>query len=349
MASEETAVQQQSSASWDGPLLEVRNLQTHFHVGRGTVVKAVDGISFSVDRGETLGIVGESGSGKSVTSRSILRIVDSPGRIVGGEVLFKGQDLLKLPERSMHDIRGKQIGIIFQDPTTSLDPVFTIGYQLIESVRAHRRVSRDEARDVVLEALNLVGISKNQGAGVLDKYPIDFSAGFRQRIFIAMAMALRPDLLIADEPTTTLGVTVQQEILANLRTIQKELGTAIIMITHDFGVVSHICSNVMVMYAGRAAEYSSKREVLTQPHHPYTKGLIESVPLVEAPRARRLTVIPGFPPDMTQLPPGCAFAPRCPRAQDVCVQEVPRLMPTSTSRGYHGAACYFPYADEGDV
>src|SRR4051794_16306935 len=299
------------ATSYSGPLLDVRDLKTYFFVGRRTVVKAVDGVSFTVDRGESVGIVGESGSGKSVTSRSILRIVDAPGRTVGGQVFFKGRDLLTLPEGDMRQLRGSEIGIIFQDPTTSFDPVFTIGSQLTETVLTHRRISRDEAKAQVLEALKLVGVTN--GEQVLGKYPIDFSAGFRQRLFIAMAMVLKPDLLIADEPTTTLGVTVQAEILANLRVIQKELGTAIILITHDFGVVSQVCDKIMVMYAGRAAEYSSKREVLTNPHHPYTAGLIRSVPLIETKREHRMHLIPGFPPDMTRLPPGCAFAPRCER------------------------------------
>jgi oligopeptide/dipeptide ABC transporter ATP-binding protein len=216
--------------------------------------------------------------------------------------------------------------------------VFTIGQQLTETVLAHRRISRDEAREQVLEALRLVGVG--EGERVLKQYPVDFSAGFRQRLFIAMAMVLKPDLLIADEPTTTLGVTVQAEILANLKAIQQQLGTAIILITHDFGVVSQVCSKIMVMYAGRAAEYASKRDVLTSPRHPYTVGLIRSVPLIETRRARRMNLIPGFPPDMTRLPPGCAFAPRCERAQDLCRREVPSLFAVDEQ---HGAACYFPH------
>jgi len=322
-----------------GPLLDVRDLRTYFFVGRHTVVKAVDGVSFTVDRGEALGIIGESGSGKSVTSRSILRIVDAPGRVVGGQVFFKGRDLLSLSEREMREVRGSQIGLIFQDPTTSFDPVFTIGDQLMETVLAHRRISREEARSQVLEALRLVGVG--DGARVLGRYPVDFSAGFRQRLFIAMAMVLKPDLLIADEPTTTLGVTVQAEILANLKSIQQELGTAIILITHDFGVVSQVCSKIMVMYAGRAAEYASKRAVLTTPRHPYTVGLIRSVPLIEAKRTRRMHLIPGFPPDMTRLPPGCAFAPRCERVQARCRQEVPALEALEPE---HLAACYHPFS-----
>lgn len=325
-------------AAYSGPLLDVRDLRTYFYVGRRTVVKAVDGVSFTVDRGEALGIIGESGSGKSVTSRSILRVVDRPGRIVSGQLLFKGRDLLTLSEREMREVRGSQIGIIFQDPTTSFDPVFTVGDQLMETVLAHRRISREEARAQVLEAFHLVGVT---GADrVLKQYPVDFSAGFRQRLFIAMAMVLKPDLLIADEPTTTLGVTVQAEILANLKDIQKELGTAIVLITHDFGVVSQVCSKIMVMYAGRAAEYASKRAVLTSPRHPYTVGLIRSVPLIEAKRTRRMSLIPGFPPDMTRLPPGCAFAPRCEHARDACLREIPSLMPVGPG---HEAACYFPY------
>ena len=343
-------VQQSRSApatpAYSGPLLDVRDLRTHFFVSRRITVKAVDGVSFTVDRGEALGIIGESGSGKSVTSRSILRIVDPPGRNVSGQILFKGRDLLTLSEREMREIRGSQIGIIFQDPTTSFDPVFTVGQQLTETVLSHKKVSREEARADVLEGLKLVGVTG--GDDVLRKYPVDFSAGFRQRLFIAMAMVLKPDLLIADEPTTTLGVTVQREILQNLKEIQKELGTAIILITHDFGVVSQVCSKIMVMYAGRAAEYASKREVLTKPHHPYTHGLIRSVPLIEAKRTRRMNLIPGFPPDMTRLPPGCAFAPRCEKAQPDCLQSVPPLFDMGDK---HGASCFHPYdhADMGSL
>jgi oligopeptide/dipeptide ABC transporter ATP-binding protein len=328
----------QPAAAYSGPLLDVRDLQTHFFVGRNTVVKAVDGVSFTVDRGEALGIIGESGSGKSVTSRSILRVVDRPGRIIGGQILFKGRDLLSLSEREMREVRGSQIGIIFQDPTTSFDPVFTIGQQLTETVLAHRRISKDEAREQVLEALRLVGVTN--GERVLKQYPVDFSAGFRQRLFIALAIVLKPDLVIADEPTTTLGVTVQAEILANLKGIQQQLGMAIILITHDFGVVSQVCNKIMVMYAGRPAEYASKRAVLTSPRHPYTVGLIRSVPLIETRRTHRMSMIPGFPPDMTRLPPGCAFAPRCEHAQDECRRSVPKLADVEP---HHAAACYFPY------
>lgn len=318
-------------------LLEVRNLHTYFFLGPDRVLKAVNGVSFVLNRGQVLGIIGESGSGKSVTSRSILRVVDAPGRTVGGEVFFKGEDLLKASEQKMGHIRGAQISLIFQDPTTSLNPVYTIGHQLIEAYRAHRHVSNAEARARTLEVLRLVGISDAES--VLGKFPCQFSAGFRQRVFIAMAIICEPDLIIADEPTTTLGITVQAEILSALEDIKHKLGTSMILITHDFGVVSQFSDDIMVMYAGMCVEYAPKRTTLLTPSHPYTVGLIRSVPLIEAHRSGHLESIPGFPPDMLRLPPGCPFSPRCEHAQDRCRVELPVLQSVGPQ---HLVACHYP-------
>ena len=318
-------------------LLEVRNLHTYFFLGVDAVLKAVSGVSFALNRGQVLGIIGESGSGKSVTSRSILRVVDPPGRTVAGEVFYKGEDLLKLSEQRMRHIRGAQISLIFQDPTTSLDPVYKIGDQLTEAYKAHRQVSNAQAKARALEVLRLVGISDGEAA--LKKYPCQFSAGFRQRMFIAMAIICEPDLIIADEPTTTLGITVQAEILAALEDIKRKLGTAMILITHDFGVVSQFTDDIMVMYAGKCVEYADKRTTLLTPSHPYTVALIRSVPLLEAHRSGRLESIPGFPPDMLKLPPGCPFSPRCTYRQDICDTVMPPLVAVAPG---HLAACHFP-------
>lgn len=327
----------QTVAGPDNWLLDVRDLHTYFFLGPEAVLPAVRGVSFVVKRGHVLGIIGESGSGKSVTSRSILRVVDPPGETVSGEIIFKGENLLKVSEREMRQIRGAQISLIFQDPTTSLDPVYTIGDQLTEAYRVHHRVSDSRARERAIEVLRLVGISDAEGT--LDKYPCQFSAGFRQRIFIAMSIICEPELIIADEPTTTLGITVQAEILAALEDIKHKLGTSMILITHDFGVVSQFSDDIMVMYAGICAEYASKRTILLNPSHPYTVGLIRSVPLLEAHRSGRLASIPGFPPDMLNVPPGCPFAPRCEYAQDICHREMPPL--EAVSEG-HLLRCFFP-------
>lgn len=318
-------------------LLDVRNLHTSFFMGPDRVLPAVRGVSFVVKRGHVLGIIGESGSGKSVTSRSILRVVDQPGRIVHGEILFKGEDLLKVSEKRMREIRGSQISLIFQDPTTSLDPVYKVGDQLIEAYKAHHTNTRASVRARAVQMLRLVGITDSEGT--LDKYPCQFSAGFRQRIFIAMSIINEPELLIADEPTTTLGITVQAEILAALQEIKERTGTSMILITHDFGVVSQFTDDIMVMYAGICAEYAPKRTILLNPSHPYTVGLIRSVPLLEAHRSGRLASIPGFPPDMLNLNPGCPFAPRCEYAQDVCEWEMPPLKQIGER---HLVRCFFP-------
>jgi len=317
--------------------MEVRDLRTYYKLGQGKEIKAVEGLSFALRPGETLGIVGESGSGKSTVSRSLIRLVGKPGYIAGGQILWKGRDLLQLPESQMTKLRGMEIGLIFQDPTTSLNPLRTVGGQLLETLRMHLKVSDVEARKQVLETLELVGI--REGDAVFHKYPCDYSTGFRQRVMIAMSIVCRPDLVIADEPTTMLGVTVQAQILAALRELQHQLGMAMIIITHDFGVVSEVSDRVLVMYAGYAMEYAPKREFLLEPKHPYSVGLISSVPVIEARKSRRLKVIPGFPPDMLRLPPGCPFAPRCSYVQELCHQEMPALVEVAPG---HWCACHFP-------
>ncbi|PWB55987.1 MAG: peptide ABC transporter ATP-binding protein [Anaerolineales bacterium] len=318
-------------------LLEVKNLKTYFYMQSGDVVKAVDGVDFSLRKGSVLGIIGESGSGKSVTSRSILRIVDEPGKIVDGEIFFRGRNLLKMSEKEMRQIRGAQISLIFQDPTTSFNPYTKIGEQLSEAYRVHRRDNKAIVKTHVIDALKMVGISNYED--VLDRYPCEFSAGFRQRIFIAMSMIFNPALLIADEPTTNLGITIQAEIIEALIEVKERVGNSVIIITHDFGVVSQFSDDIMVMYAGHCVEYSPKRDLLLTPKHPYTVGLIQSVPLLEARKTRRLKSIPGFPPDMVHVPQGCPFAPRCLYKQEKCSQELPLLQDLGASRK---VACHYP-------
>jgi oligopeptide/dipeptide ABC transporter ATP-binding protein len=321
-------------------LLEVKNLKTYFYMQSGDVVKAVDGVDFILKKGSVLGIIGESGSGKSVTSRSILRIVDEPGKVVGGEIFFKGQDLLKLSEKEMAKIRGAQISLIFQDPTTSFNPYLKIGEHLSEAYRVHKKESREDIKRHVIDALKMVGISNYED--ILNRYPCEFSAGFRQRIFIAMSMIFNPDLLIADEPTTNLGITIQAEIIEALIEVKERVGNSVIIITHDFGVVSQFSDDILVMYAGHCVEYSPKKDLLLYPKHPYTVGLIQSVPLLEARKTKRLKSIPGFPPDMVNIPNGCPFAPRCVYKQEKCLQELPELQDIGKSRK---VACHFPLYD----
>lgn len=321
-------------------LLEVRNLSTYYRLGPQRTVRAVENLSLTLETGETLGIVGESGSGKSTVSRSLIRLVDKPGYIARGQILWKGRDLLtEVSEHEMTGLRGKEIGLIFQDPTTSLNPLRTVGGQILETLEIHAGLHGDEARRKVLETLELVGI--RDGGDVFKKYPCDYSTGFRQRVMIALAIVCRPELVIADEPTTMLGVTVQAQILDALRTLQEQLGMAMILITHDFGVVSEVSDRIMVMYAGYVMEYAPKRHFLLAPKHPYSVGLIGSVPLIEARKSRRLQVIPGFPPDMLHLPPGCPFAPRCDQFQSVCEQRMPELVEVEQD---HWCACHFPIA-----
>jgi oligopeptide transport system ATP-binding protein len=305
------------------PLLEVTDLHTHFFTEDG-LVRAVNGVSFYVEKGETLGIVGESGSGKSVTSLSIMRLVPSPpGKIVSGKILFDGEDLLTYDEDDMRKIRGKNIAMIFQDPMTSLNPVLTIGRQITESLELHLKLSGKEARRRAGELLALVGIPSPDKR--LDDYPHQFSGGMRQRVMIAMALSCNPDLLIADEPTTALDVTIQAQILELINKLKSELGMAVIIITHDLGVVARMADRLNVMYAGRIVEEGPTERIFADPRMPYTIGLLQSIPRLDEERGRRLNPIRGLPPDLINLPEVCPFAPRCDFVQEACYQQVPAL------------------------
>ncbi|RXH20501.1 ABC transporter ATP-binding protein [Bradyrhizobium guangzhouense] len=319
-------------------VLEVKNLKTVFFTNSG-LFKAVDDVSFTVKRGETLAIVGESGCGKSVTALSLMRLVpDPPGRIVGGSVALEGTDLLALSEAEMRKIRGNRISMIFQEPMTSLNPVIRIGDQIVEAVRLHRNLSTREANDIAVEMLRLVRIP--EPARRACEYPHQLSGGMRQRAMIAMALACRPALLIADEPTTALDVTIQAQILALILDLQKELGTGLVLITHDLGVVAQTAQRVIVMYAGRKVEEASVESLFAAPKHPYTRGLMASIPAVPAPGVaaqERLNEIPGTVPSLVRLPKGCAFAPRCNLAVKRCEAEYP---PLTDWGGGHLAACW---------
>jgi len=296
-------------------LLEVENLRTHFHTRAG-VVRAVDGVSYHLDPGETLGIVGESGSGKSVSQYSLLGLVPTPpGKVEGGVARFDGQDLLAVGTRAMRRIRGKRIAMIFQDPMTALNPYMKVGAQIMEPLRLHEGLSRRDARTRAREALEAVGIQDAEAR--MTRYPHEFSGGMRQRVMIAMALITRPELLIADEPTTALDVTVQAQILDLIRHRQRELGMAVAYITHDLGVIAGTCARVLVMYAGRIVEAASVRAIFRTPRHPYTRALMASLPSAHA-AGERLHTIPGMPPDLSQPITGCAFAPRCAHATDAC-------------------------------
>ncbi|MCE2918614.1 MAG: ABC transporter ATP-binding protein [Roseomonas sp.] len=299
------------------PTLEVRDLQTHFFTRAG-VVKAVDGVSFSVGRGKVMGLVGESGSGKSVTGFSIIGLVDPPGRIAGGSILFQGRDLAKLSEEEMRDLRGNRIAMIFQDPMMTLNPVLRIDTQMIETVLAHKKVSTVEARQRARDTLGMVGIPSPDER--LKAYPHQFSGGMRQRVAIAIALLHEPQLIIADEPTTALDVTIQGQILAEVQKLCANTGTSMIWITHDLSVVAGLADDIAVMYAGRIVEKGAVGEVLDKPLHPYTHGLIGSVPSRNK-RGEALRQIPGMTPSLLNLPPGCAFRARCPRASEACLAE----------------------------
>ena len=327
-------------------LLEVHGLQTSFHTRDG-VVRAVTGLDFSVDRGEVMGLVGESGCGKSVTSLSILRLIAPPGRIEAGEVMFDGQDLLKLRERDMREVRGERISMIFQQPTSSLNPVYNVGMQVGEVLEIHRAMKRKAARDRAMELLRMVGIPDPQRR--LDAFPHELSGGMAQRVMIAMALACEPELLIADEPTTALDVTIQAQILDIMRSLQRETGTAIVLITHDLGVVAEMCDRVAVMYAGEIVEQSDVATLFADPKHPYTRGLIDSVPRLGEER-EELAVIPGSVPNLVDLPSGCRFAPRCQTRIEENVPYTDELHPElrAVSEG-HEVRCWLYHEPDGSV
>ncbi|HEX9096913.1 MAG TPA: ABC transporter ATP-binding protein [Candidatus Dormibacteraeota bacterium] len=306
-----------------GPLLQVKNLTTEFGTSAGPV-RAVDGVSFEMDAGETLGIVGESGSGKSITALSILNLVPEPGKITGGQILFKNRDVVTMTSGDLLEYRGGDVAMIFQDPMTSLNPVLRIGFQIEEAMRAHSRFDKRQARERVIPLLERVRIpSPKQRAR---DFPHQFSGGMRQRAMIAMGLANEPSLLIADEPTTALDVTVQAQILELLKELNRELGTAIILISHNVAVISSLCTRVMVMYAGRVVESGPTRQVFDHPEHPYTWSLLRSVPRVDERRHERLISIKGMPPDLSRLPTGCTFHPRCQFKVERCLREEPPLV-----------------------
>jgi peptide/nickel transport system ATP-binding protein len=321
-------------------LLEVQDLHVHFQTDDG-LVKAVDGVSFAVDRGETLGIVGESGCGKSVANLSILGLTRAPTTEISGRITYDGRDLAQATDEQLQGVRGKEIAMIFQDPLTSLHPFYRVGAQLVEAVQAHQDVSKAVARRRALELLEMVGIPDPDGR--IDDYPHEFSGGMRQRAMIAMALSLNPDVLIADEPTTALDVTVQAQILDLIDRLKSEFNAAVIIITHDLGVVAEHCDNIMVMYAGKAAEYGNTDDIYYKPLHPYTWGLLRSIPRLDDEKKERLNPIRGLPPSLIQVPPGCAFHPRCPYKFDPCDRDVPQLLPVD---GHHAAACHLSLADK---
>jgi peptide/nickel transport system ATP-binding protein len=322
------------------PLLEVKNLKVHFPTADG-LVKAVDGLSFTVDRGETLGVVGESGSGKSVSFMTVMGLITSKQANIEGEVLFKGQDLLKLPVDEMRHIRGKEMGMVFQDPMTSLHPFYKVGDQIAEAVRAHEKISKKAANALAVDMLRRVGIPKPDERA--RQYPHEFSGGMRQRSMIAMALVLNPDLLIADEPTTALDVTVQAQILDLIDRLKTEFNAAVAIITHDLGVVAEHCDAIQVMYAGKIVEMGGPRDIYYDADHPYTWGLLQSIPRLDSDEDERLKPIKGLPPSLIFVPPGCAFHPRCPYVMDVCRTEVPALLAYD---GLHASACHLPLAEK---
>jgi len=316
-------------------LLEVKNLKTWFYTPDG-IVKAVNGVSYTLNEGEALGLVGESGCGKSVSAMSLMRLIPTPpGRIVEGEVIFDGKDLLKLNDEGIRRVRGNDIAMIFQDPMTSLNPVLTVGRQIGEALELHKGMSRDQARKRTVELLELVGIPAARAR--VDDYPHQFSGGMRQRVMIAMALSCDPKLLIADEPTTALDVTIQAQILDLIGQLRKDLGMAVIMITHDLGVVAGVADKINVMYSGYIVESAPAEELFAKPRHPYTLGLLRSIPRIDEPRKEKLIPIEGLPPDLIDAPQGCPFVPRCTYKVDRCVEENPSLEPIETG---HTIACW---------
>ncbi|MFF2651169.1 ABC transporter ATP-binding protein [Streptomyces sp. NPDC058045] len=329
-------------ASGTTPLLEVRDLHVEFKL-RDAVTKAVNGVSYSVDAGETLAVLGESGSGKSVTAQAVMGILDSPpGRIAGGQILFQGQDILTLDESERRKLRGAKMAMIFQDALSSLNPVLSVGFQLGEMFRTHQGLSRKDAKAKAIELMDRVRIPAARER--VGDFPHQFSGGMRQRIMIAMALALEPDLIIADEPTTALDVTVQAQVMDLLAELQREYNMGLILITHDLGVVADVADKIAVMYAGRIVETAPVHELYKRPAHPYTRGLLESIPRLDQ-KGQELFAIKGLPPNLQKIPSGCAFNPRCSVAQDICRTDLPPLVPVTESDGTEiagrGSACHF--------
>ncbi|MFE7427391.1 ABC transporter ATP-binding protein [Streptomyces sp. NPDC057545] len=330
------------SGDADTPVLEVRDLHVEFKTREG-IVKAVNGVNYSVRAGETLAVLGESGSGKSVTAQAIMGILDSPpGRVAKGEILFQGQDILQLPENERRKLRGPKMAMIFQDALSALNPVYSVGNQLGEMFRVHQGMSKKDAKAKAIELMDRVKIPA-AGSRVND-YPHQFSGGMRQRIMIAMALALEPDLIIADEPTTALDVTVQAQVMDLLAELQREYNMGLILITHDLGVVADVADKIAVMYAGRIVEQSPIHELYKRPAHPYTRGLLDSIPRLDQ-KGHELYAIKGLPPNLLKAPSGCAFNPRCPKAQDICRTDVPALLPVAETDGTElagrSSACHF--------
>ncbi len=320
-------------------ILSVVDLNTSFHTDRGEVM-AVNGVSFNLDRGKILGIVGESGSGKSVTAYSIMQILEKNGSIKKGQVLYKGQDITQFSEKQMREFRGKCCSIIFQDPMTSLNPVFTIGNQLKEAIELHTDRKGKVAMDRAIEMLTLVGV--NEPEKRVKQYPYELSGGMRQRVMIAMALACEPDILIADEPTTALDVTIQAQILELMQSLQKKLGMAIIMVTHDLGVIADMCDEIIVMYGGRVCERGIAEDIFYRPAHEYTKGLLKSIPSVDR-MGEKLIPIPGTPINLLNMPKGCAFCPRCENAMKICIEEIP---PEIQMPDGHFASCWMSVKEQ---
>ncbi|MFF9346176.1 ABC transporter ATP-binding protein [Streptomyces sp. NPDC014734] len=335
-------VPNQRSGDADAPVLEVRDLHVEFKTREG-IVKAVNGVNYDVRAGETLAVLGESGSGKSVTAQAIMGILDSPpGRVAKGEILFQGQDILQLPESERRKLRGPKMAMIFQDALSALNPVYSVGNQLGEMFRVHQGMSKKDAKAKAIELMDRVKIPA--ASGRVNDYPHQFSGGMRQRIMIAMALALEPDLIIADEPTTALDVTVQAQVMDLLAELQREYNMGLILITHDLGVVADVADKIAVMYAGRIVEQSPIHELYKRPAHPYTRGLLDSIPRLDQ-KGHELFAIKGLPPNLLKAPAGCAFNPRCPKAQDICRTDVPALLPVIDQDGTElvgrSSACHF--------
>jgi oligopeptide transport system ATP-binding protein len=319
-------------------LLEVKNLKTIFKTDEG-IVKAVNGVSFSLNKGESIGIVGESGCGKSVTNLSIMRLIpEPPGKIIDGEVIYKGTDILKLKKKDLYNIRGKEISMIFQDPMTSLNPFLSIETQLTETIMLHEKVNKKIAREKAISMLSMVGIPNANKR--IDSYPHEFSGGMRQRVMIAMALSTNPSLLIADEPTTALDVTIQAQILELINELQKKINMSLILITHDLGVVARMTERIIVMYAGYIVEENKTEELFESPKHPYTFGLLKSIPKLDEEEKEELYSIKGTPPNLVNLPDACPFYPRCERVQDICKNKMPELKEIKVG---HRIACFNPY------